>query len=794
MIPASAFSPNGPFSKNPTADDLKIIVFPYSIPRHYWKKHARRKFIKELEERSDNLCWACTAYFDFDKKGIDPPYETIHRWREKNNFGDIEAIKTRAQACACCSFLTKCCERLEVAKGRISIEMIRGGYQIMYDQKIEPLYLANLSEPVRAKDVHVVDSSAINLKVVKSWFDNCQQEHGPGCKGYWASLWQGDRPDMRIVDVQQMTLLWPAPRDCEYAVLSYVWGGVQKIRIDNSARARIDLRPIHRNLPQTIKDAITVTKHMGLKYLWVDNLCIQARFNGRSEAAREKDRNKQFNNMHKIYGMAQFCIVAAQGNSANDGLWRMSRRSQEEETIPHPQPRHARPSFASPARVEINEGAILVQSMKLPEDIKQSTWTRRAWCLQEQLFSVRYLVFYDNQVWFQCKKGMWFEDMPLELKSEYVVHQDHNSKAERRYWNEVVPKTEFSVPCRITEMQVDVSRLYSRSSQVRSETQVVYKNEYALVVRSVMFKEYQSIVLLYTEREMTHASDALRAANGLLSVIEDGMKTSMLSGLPESMLDAALLWKGEESLQFRDPDIHVHLPSWSWAGWKGRVMYEPIKEFRNRGRRFAEVDQTSEEQGLYPENLRPFLRWSKTGNVLTDGAEYEMELVNGTGTGILHRGRCPQDWNMAARVPEFEPAYQKCPTEKAWQPDHLHTWTMQSSRFKLQRRSSSPQYKHLLAIDSDSTEVIGELWLDTWDLRVSRLRSAALIVISEAQFFSDQRLNEDADVYNWPNLFLLYNVLLVQFIEGVAVREGIGRVSKRGWGRIKPEWRFIRLG
>jgi hypothetical protein len=79
-----------------------------------------------------------------------------------------------------------------------------------------------------------------------------------------------------------------------------------------------------------------------------------------------------------------------------------------------------------------------------------------------------------------------------------------------------------------------------------------------------------------------------------------------------------------------------------------------------------------------------------------------------------------------------------------------------------------------------------------YDIR--RENEYLVVVVSEARYFRNPELNEDNEVYNWPNDFLLYNVLLVRFVDGVAFRMGIGRVSKIEGGLMSPKFEFVRLG
>jgi hypothetical protein len=57
-----------------------------------------------------------------------------------------------------------------------------------------------------------------------------------------------------------------------FAALSYVWGVDQTfILLDENTTSLMSSFQIEQ-LPQTIRDAVTVTRRIGLRYLWVDAL------------------------------------------------------------------------------------------------------------------------------------------------------------------------------------------------------------------------------------------------------------------------------------------------------------------------------------------------------------------------------------------------------------------------------------------------------------------------------------------------------------------------------------------
>jgi hypothetical protein len=60
----------------------------------------------------------------------------------------------------------------------------------------------------------------------------------------------------------------------EYAALSYCWGG-SSVLITTRATCTDRLAGINfGHLPKTIQEGVVITQNLGIRYLWVDSLCI----------------------------------------------------------------------------------------------------------------------------------------------------------------------------------------------------------------------------------------------------------------------------------------------------------------------------------------------------------------------------------------------------------------------------------------------------------------------------------------------------------------------------------------
>ncbi|RYP13297.1 hypothetical protein DL767_010818 [Monosporascus sp. MG133] len=114
------------------------------------------------------------------------------------------------------------------------------------------------------------------LTAIRGWIDDCIDNH-PLCQASGG----GDTPlPKRVVDV--------GPRDgsaapfvyitkgesCPYAALSHCWG---KAYLLTTTRGTIQARTRGLEwdkLSKTFREAILVTRDLGLRYLWIDSLCI----------------------------------------------------------------------------------------------------------------------------------------------------------------------------------------------------------------------------------------------------------------------------------------------------------------------------------------------------------------------------------------------------------------------------------------------------------------------------------------------------------------------------------------
>jgi hypothetical protein len=123
--------------------------------------------------------------------------------------------------------------------------------------------------------------------------------------------------DILLINIAREQIVRRKPHE-EYIALSYVWGDSknESLRLNalnfQSLSTPGGLNSQEKPIPKTVQDAIHVAQALGLRYLWVDSLCIIQ--DNPTEVHREISR------MGEIYRNSKLTIVAASGNNNRSGL------------------------------------------------------------------------------------------------------------------------------------------------------------------------------------------------------------------------------------------------------------------------------------------------------------------------------------------------------------------------------------------------------------------------------------------------------------------------------------------
>ena len=589
----------------------------------------------------------------------------------------------------------------------------------------------------------------IDVELSRWWLHHCERVHGSMChEPAWARI--KEKPSfLRVIDVYELRLVdfqGDHVQQLRYIALSYVWGPTNNVTLERSKKERwLQPRGLEQEsvvLPKTISDAITVTKATGERYLWVDSLCIcQDDINEKLE---------QIEMMDRVYGNALVTIIAADSSHANMGLHGVRQSTRELQHLTE----------------NITDDTKIMLPLQNPQKLATSPWNARAWTMQERFLSRRLLIFIEGQMIWRCRKAVNYEDMPGEEKG---------LPSEDMTWFTIKPQY----------LGINVRRGYVDGSLIRTP------DGRTEIVRSGTFTEYSQLIREYTHRQMTQPGDILRALAGLLHIFELSFKSVIFQGLPQTLLDAAILWRPTKTLQRRIVSDEK-VPSWSWAGWIGRVEFEQTysDDLDEKGFLTRKSQVTAG-----PERFRPLLRW-----YTYNAQERKLLPINGHGLGIPWQGNVeetlPEEWEKTPFFVSTTPIrlYEMpVETRNLLDKHHLIFRTSCTSHLILgdqilgnprSYRLVDSNYKNVGSITLTGS---GPEWIDE-----SRHE---FLVLSEAQYFGHGpergRAPED-----YSGEYPLYNIMLVEWDQEwrITTRLGVGRVFKTAWIAAHPAAKVVVLG
>ena len=359
--------------------------------------------------------------------------------------------------------------------------------------------------------VKIITEEIDSFDCVKDWISLCSSRHRI-CDLQIPS----SNACQKLIDCETRAIV--LGENQPYVALSYVWG----LSSDTSR----DPKTLPTDLPNTIQDAMTVTKKLGYQYLWVDRYCI--------DQENEQEKTDQVGKMDLIYQNAELTIIAAIGDDPSYGLPGVGLRKRK--------PR----DLTACAKIG-SHFLISIDACPKPA-IGGTRWSTRAWTYQEALLSRRRLVFSKSQMFFECYGMYCCESLHLPLET---LHRKDMQGFKSIFCSEnhvgIFPKGVGTTPVEIVRRIEEYSKL-----------------------------------------NLSDPSDILKGMLGIFHAFETSRLriyhcggVPILPSMPEKSAGkpikdwtramgffTGLFW-GIKSRSERRPGF----PSWSWTGWHGPVEW-----------------------------------------------------------------------------------------------------------------------------------------------------------------------------------------------------------------------------
>ncbi|KAF4610641.1 hypothetical protein D9613_007169 [Agrocybe pediades] len=389
-------------------------------------------------------------------------------------------------------------------------------------------------------------------KTIQHWLADCDENH-PICQTEWKGP-NGDKELLprRVLDLSagQICLIETSPGQREhYVALSHCWG--KKPLLETTRETIADhMRGIpFDHLPKTFQDAITITRCLGLRYIWIDSLCIIQH--------DRADWEQQSALMADIYGRCYLNIATTRAGGGHEGCisarWTTTDilqwayrfgarvRNPDDEESSNIQKVTSRirkcplKSYKIPGiehdiriRLAITSSHEAMQTPRwIPMHATSAPLLPRGWVYQERFLSARTVHFHANEMVWACNASQRCECKELD-----------GTPVDGDGWSA------------------------SKDRVVKLSLNSNLKSIYGL---------WRTIVEDVSLLELTYESDRLPSLTGLATRFAKYLPKNerYLAGLWEGDLARDLLWESgcvtEEDGPHRKRDENGSAPSWSWA-------------------------------------------------------------------------------------------------------------------------------------------------------------------------------------------------------------------------------------
>ena len=367
--------------------------------------------------------------------------------------------------------------------------------------------------------------SGESISQAKTWVDNCINNH-PLCPG--PETVQLPKRIIKIIDADNLQLQEnEASAKAMYSALSYVWGRVQTFATTLSTIESQKTGFLFADLPKTLQDAVSLTRQLGLEYIWIDSICIIQ--------DSLSDRDVEIPKMSQYYSSSYITISAAIAESVEDGFLGPRDECEHHPDACLPKDLMKLP-YICPAEEGKDKQAVgeILFREDSPYRLCDEPISKRAWTLQESVLAPRILSYGTRLLW-QCHEGQW-GDGGIDDWSF-----DQQSSGHRRIQQEYPARNARKEGAGLGEV----------------------------------YDAWQRIVHEYSYRHVTFPTDRLPALSGLATEYAKISGNQYLAGLWRGNLLRDLMWSTYPTLVLHRTK-KWRAPSWSWASVENAITFDKL--------------------------------------------------------------------------------------------------------------------------------------------------------------------------------------------------------------------------
>ncbi|EPE27563.1 hypothetical protein GLAREA_04354 [Glarea lozoyensis ATCC 20868] len=292
-------------------------------------------------------------------------------------------------------------------------------------------------------------------------------------------------------------------------------------------------------LPKTFQDAVTVTRALGLKYLWIDSLCIIQKSSAAGDAESAQDWARESKLMDQVFSQAYFTIAAGCAEHRFDGF--LKHRAARE--------------FVTMSTDDKEQFHVCEIIDKFDAEVEQGELNQRGWVLQERALSRRTVHFTATQSYWECGDGILCETFTKTTNRKASFLSDSN------------------FPLAVQ----------------------AYKEGMTLQLHQNLYERYSTLALSFpTDRPRAIAGLERRLMKALHS--KGGYGVFQSSTRNQDFFHRGLLWQRAGKELKRLDGIEGSVPTWSWMAYEGEIRYMnvpflDIEKNRDIGSPFEDLEE-----------------------------------------------------------------------------------------------------------------------------------------------------------------------------------------------------------
>ncbi|KAH7304162.1 hypothetical protein B0I35DRAFT_445612 [Stachybotrys elegans] len=471
--------------------------------------------------------------------------QLLRLWSQECAFSDTRAqLEVTSKSCSFCKLLFTSLATWAVLPDEI-LQFFRTNSYLKFNNRQLPPLVFFCALPKDERSNQAIESqmqygfpnlprpgSQKHCKLIQEWIRDCDDNHK--CVDIEAEPFLPTRLlDVGSYHSRKSRLICETQgldRKSKYLAMSHRWGVsieprervLRKSQIFCTRESNIHLLRAgvsDFDLPPKFQNGIHLARKLGIRYLWIDSLCIiQPDRSDPLDKDQGQDWAKEADRMEKVFRYAYATIAASCANSSAE---------------PFLVPRRGAPSTILKTGKSIYYASEVMN--RFYEDVEQGELNKRGWVFQERALSCRTIYFTKRQTYWECGEGIRCETLTRTKNTRASLLGDAN-----------------------------------------------FPHEFPNYVKGKQIKLYQDLYERYSGLDLSYITDRPVAIRGLETRLLSALNSKGGYGVLDIFIRRGLLWqrKGESlpRIDFTKSEKKAQrpVPSWSWTAHAGPIQYMDV--------------------------------------------------------------------------------------------------------------------------------------------------------------------------------------------------------------------------